>query len=45
MCYKSAKLTKSPILVDLMYDALAKGMTAEKALAKATKRTQELLAK
>ena len=45
VCYSSAKLTKSPILVDLMYDALAKGMTAEKALAKATKRTQELLAK
>jgi hypothetical protein len=44
VCYKSAKLTKSPILVDLMYDALAGGMTAEKALAKATKRAKELLA-
>ena len=44
VCYSSAKLTKSPILVDLMYDAMPKGMTAKEALAKAVKRTEELLA-
>ncbi|MFQ5835463.1 MAG: ABC transporter substrate-binding protein [bacterium] len=42
--YKAAKLTKSPILVDLMYDAMPGGMSAEKALAKAVQRTEELLA-
>jgi len=44
VCYKSAKLTRSPILVDIMYDAMPGGMTAEEALAKAVKRTEELLA-
>ena len=44
VCYSSAKLTKSPILVDLMYDAMPKGMSAEEALAKAVQRTEELLA-
>lgn len=44
VCYNSAKLTKSPILVDLMYDAMPRGISAKEALAKAVKRVEELLA-
>lgn len=43
VCYKSTKLTKSPILVDTMYDALVKGLSAEEALKKAVLRTEELV--